>query len=839
MFKVAPRYLSGVSLFLGDDISKRTSTGELVIAIGPATMGPSVAVQLGSLDSATAIYGTNNPLVKALYEFYDGYLDGGQKNPLNYVCLRVGGKQATITTSFGLGLKTTDAYDGIENDYFVFVNNTSVDNLAVKVWDKNKLIVLDSTKGISTGQFDSNFTVLPTGDGGPNAIFGTDLDRDPLGTPVTLAQLVALDVIDPAGTALTVTGALTADATVITVAEDVTLFPSAGTLQLKQTNGGLPATVVLAAYSALDTVTKTFTLVSELGAALSSITTVSLIGATLVPGDSELGLSERELYEKFRNALQDIEMYTPDYIVPGGIVYNQTRTFDKAYSQSTTLKADLTAASTYAIVDAAAQWPVTGIVDLFDGVTHDLLRYSGNTVSGTDFRLALETPSYACVTSGVDFKTVTCTVSGTDPLANLLTSGYIKIGTTVSAYTASPSTPGVLTLATAVAIADRTVLVAQKVPGATLIATVPVLASTTYTKQENFELGIGFVKETDEGGFFSFEWSDVKAAGFNVAHFGYLLANFCNEATVGYNTPLCGMNVSLPASYDRSSIVAWAGKAPIFKVQVQNDTAVEAVVMNGTGLLGDPTLQGSVGYNRVYMSNPAENAWADPAYGLLMTDEGFIDGHEILDSSNNVVDLGKFMCVGAGILTFTNKSSNISYYNTDGVYALGMLAGTTKTEGISYSKIGTASNANVTVIMNRNISNDLASAGYIVLTREKGLGWVLNNSNSCVRNQSAYFLISTTRTVKYVVEGKRSILVGFIGKPVNRFIYEAARTALAESFSADVKAGFLASNPVWDLTIVESARAIGKFQLRCALNPALELTQVDIDAVIDRGQAIA
>jgi hypothetical protein len=286
----------------------------------------------------------------------------------------------------------------------------------------------------------------------------------------------------------------------------------------------------------------------------------------------------------------------------------------------------------------------------------------------------------------------------------------------------------------------------------------------------------------------------------------------------------------MPAATTKSAIVSWLGTFPRFN---EISGGVESVLSSGTGLLGDPAIVGSLAYNRSYMTDAAAGVFADPAFGYLLTDGGFIDGAVIKDGYGNVVDLGKFVCAGAGILTFRHGASAASYNDTCGIYSLGMLSGTAKNEGISFGRIGTGSNVTVGVIVSRKYYNDLAKAGYIVITREKGIGWVINNDPSCAREDSGYYLISTTRTIKTVVESKRSILVGFIGKSLNRYTFEAARTKLADSFKKDVSTGYLKGYS-YDLQVSEAAKAIGKLYLKCSLNPPLELTQVDIDTVIDR-----
>jgi hypothetical protein len=122
---------------------------------------------------------------------------------------------------------------------------------------------------------------------------------------------------------------------------------------------------------------------------------------------------------------------------------------------------------------------------------------------------------------------------------------------------------------------------------------------------------------------------------------------------------------------------------------------------------------------------------------------------------------------------------------------------------------------------------------FIVITREHGLGWVVNNADSAARTDSEYKLISTTRVIKYIVENKRSVLSNFIGKPLNTYSYEAAKTKLAESFKQDIKDGLL-NGYAFDLTQEDAGIAIGKLYLKIAINPPYELTQVVIDTIIDR-----
>jgi len=898
MFKVAPRYLSGVSVFLGDDITKRETDGELVIFIGPATKGPKVPLNLKSIDNAIPIYGANNPLVKAMRQFWDGYTDSPSENPLRIVGLRIGGVNAALNTSYGLRVETSDAFDGIENEYFIFVDDYSAETFNVKVWDKNKLIVFDYARNIDSKHVSVS---IPAVKGSTGKVYGVDIENDPLDIPKTISEFKFLDTRVPQASggpvlAFGLTAVPAVSENVLVVADQwaqnagdfataSSLFPVSGTLLIKGSAGALNFQEFVE-YSNFNAITKTFTLVNGVTkdfslCALGSIM-VEYLASTLVAGDSELGLTSRELYEKFRGALLDVETHTPDYIVPAGVAYNESGTYLKVNTASTgvSIPANISAPAadggitemlSSLTVDGAATWGENGTVKIDTGLLANLgngpeklfqiIRYAGidpvASVDGYDYQLNLVSDKFALAASVLTNNASTLVVkaaAGGPSIDKLPAQGFFRIlnaeADKIGYFKISnvDVEAGEITLSIHVPAnwnADKNVhvgfgafvggLVAGdqfEVVNGAILKDVSI-AIGSWSTQEQFELGIGFVKEEYNGSDYSFKWSDTKlSSDYNIAHFGYLFANFCNEAAVGYNTPLCAMNVKLPSAFDRVSIASWIGKKPEQKVVAGDTEAIEAIVRNGTGLLGEPTLAGSVKYNRCYMNDAANNKYVDPAFGLLLTDQGFVDGHEILDTFKKLVDLGKFLCVGAGLVSFNHGYG--SYSDTCGIYALGYLAGKPKSEGISFSRIGVNSSVNVDVIINRKLYNELASLGYIVVTREKGLGWVINNDNSVARKDSGYRLISTTRIVKTVIEDKRAKLAGFIGKPINTYQYEAAKTKISEAFKNDLSAGLL-NGFKFTLEASKTGQAIGKLYLRAIINPPLELTQVDIDTVIDRG----
>lgn len=831
-FKVATRYLSGVSVFLGDDITKREVTGEIAVILGQATKGPTSPIQLKAADNALALYGTDNPLVKALYEFNDGYTDSPKQQNIVYVTMRLGGIAASISTSYGLELTSSDAYTGLENEYYIYVDDASASSAKVKIWDSEKALVYDSSNDVDAGYFD--ITALPTGLS--DKLYGVDIDNDPLATPLTISQLVNKDVVYKGSTWVSPPASgIAAGTGAFTTTSDISLYATSGTLSIKELKGALTYQEFFP--YVLDKDTKTFTLTGLTSYAYTSAAEVGVVGTTIVKGDSELDLTNRELYEKMRNALLDIEMYSPDYIVPG-VAFDATDTYNRTYVETTTLKANTTNTSTTITVDAAATWESTGEVLLDNNTIEGKVKYTAITPSGGDYVLTLDLPTFTVETIDDAKLYITVAPDGTGaPVSRIPSKGFVTIThlglDNTYAYTVDGTNPAKLVFESAISGTIIASDVVKVVPG--VFNKDETLVTNEYTKVENFEIGIGYVKEVDNGDSITFSWSNTKLPEYFIAHFGYMIAKYCNDATVGYNTPLFGMNVRVPftSTPSRAQVVEWIGSLPTYKIVAGDAEAIEAVVSNGTGLLGNPVLAGSKAYNRCYLTDATINEFADPAYGLLLTEQGFIDGAPLKDDYSKLVDLGKFGIVGAGLLTFYNAASAGTYIDSMGIYTLGMIAGLPKNEGASFRKIGVGSNCTIGVVVSRTLYNNLARLGYIVPTREKGLGWVVNNDTSAARDQSGYYLISTTRTVKYIIEDKRSILVGFIGKPVNTYNYEAAKTKLAESFTADIANGML-NGFKFTLEAVETAKIMGKLLLNCTINPPLELVQVDINAVIDR-----
>lgn len=861
MFKTAPRYLSGVSVFLGDDITRRNTEGELVMFIGQAEKGPRTPITINGIDNAVSIFGTNNPIVKAMHQFWDGYLDSEQVSPLKLVALRIGGVPAKVTTSFGVTFETSDAYTGIEDDFFVYINNSATAaNRVIKVWNKLKIPVYNSATSLNGGY------VSVTGDlDGSGGLYGVDIDNDPTEIPVSLKQLADLNVVNPSGVAIKASADIAALATTLIgvldngdpLTSDVKAVLGTSGKVLLQASVGAVTYKKIVSY-AFNSATDTFTVPEGTFSASDPFVlvpngtkvSIKLVASTIQLGDSELDLTKQEKYEYFRRSLPDIEQFTPDYVVPGGVAVDEVEIIAQDFTSSTALKQDVAIGNNTITVDGASTWPATGTVTIDMGkldanavAVVDQVKYSAITVSGTDYVLTVKETSLKANAVALINADVIEVKDGVDPISDLTDVGFIMIGAQAYYYevdaNASDDTQKTLNIQPYTAgVFANTGLVAQLNVDAVVLkvagdaTTIGAVVTNSWTEDVELPLGIGYVKETEAGGTITFEWSPTgqKENGYNLAHFGYLFAKFCNDAAVGFNVPLCAMNTTIPADTTRAGIVEWIGTFPTF---IEAAGGIENVALDGTGLLGDPAIVGSTKYNRCYMTDASAGVYADPALGFLLTDTGFIDGHEEKDGYGNVVDLGKYMCAGAGILTFRHRAAAAAYNDACGIYALGMLAGMNKNEGISFGRIGTRSNVTVNVVVNRKYYNDLAKAGYIVVTREKGLGWVINNDHTCSREDSGYYLISTTRTIKTVVEAKREILVGFIGKPVNRYYFEAARTKIADSFKKDVATGYLKGFS-FDLQVAEAARAIGKLYLKCSLNPPLELTQVDVDTVIDR-----
>lgn len=871
MYKVAPRYLSGVSVFLGDDITKREVTGEIAVIVGQSIKGPSYPVQLKSAEQAIGLYGVGSPILKGLFEFNDGYLDSPKAQNIKYVTLRLGGTKLTFTTTYGVAIESVDAYDNLEDDFYIYINDKSASSANIKIWDKNKQLVYDYLNGVNGGYF--VVTGLPTGSS--KLEYGVDCDIEPLAEPTTVKELITFELKTddripvPLSSSTTLYNWTNVQLFDITTVNEI---PTKGTIKLtKQVNG--VDTYLTFRYGISYSETNGSTLFSYDNVNLTSwtwatCTSIQVIGADEVTfSSSELDITSREVYEKLRTALLEIEMYTPDYIIPAGIPYDAKQLYSRPYTKKTILKADATFASWNSsqkiLVEDTTDWPETGYVYLTNKSNVESgLKYTSLVASGDYTLVSFYQPNTPI--SSKQVKRLTPYALRVDLGAAYTTDAdaYLEKGYCIFAFkhtkdniihTVGSRYHTVIEKGIKYVIIENVAVnyyddpkfgpvvpvhIFPCLPGNgtnIYFTTNTTIETSTFYKDEYFDMGIGFVKETDYGDHITFEWSDVKKQDYYTAHFGYLIGKFCNDATLGYNTPLFGMNVEVPftSTPTRTQLVSWIGTLPSYTIYGNETDQVTAVLENGSGLLGDFTLAGGMDYNRCSLTDVNAGTFADPAYGLLLTDQGFIDGTIIKDDYGKLVDLGKFGIVGAGLLTFSNSSSTSSYIDAMGIYTLGMVAGLPKSSGASFRQIGASSGVTVSAVVPRNFYNDLARLGYTVTTREKGLGWVINNDQSIARDNSGYYLLSTTRTIKYVIEAKRAILAGFIGKPLNTYNYEAAKTKLSESFTADISNGML-NGFKFTLDPVETTRLMGKLRLNCSINPVLELVQVDINAVIDR-----
>ena len=861
LFKTAPRYLSGVNVFYGDDITKRDVQGELVVFAAPATKGPLTPVDIKSIDNIVSLYGKDNPLAKVAHQFWDGYTDSGRNYQLRLVAMRIGGIQSKITTSYGTILESVDAYTGLENDFAVYINNTSNTALQnIKIWSvPSKLLVYDYKGNINAGYW--NVTASFTGTAA--TAVGTDLESNPSAAGLKISSLHLEDIVSKGS----ITAAsLTSSSVSLTLIGDTSLVPSTGFIRLTDASGSY-----VKQYIAFNRATQVITLASSIGIDFPSTITITFVGSSVTFSDSQTNMSQRELYGAFKNALLQVETFTPDYIVPGGIAFDAvgSRVTTSTPADSTGALADNVSESSSAItVTSASKWPTTGLVDIVKTVSgvsfSDQHTYSNKVQVNSSYILVLDRPTYkvkTAISTGA-VTTISLKVNTSDSFSKLRTSGQISVGDVVAKYNGVVFKTALDATTTDVALADHAILtvvgsvsstagvladiVATKIAVAVTLGVVGTTNSvtTTYQGVVPYELGIGYVKEEYIGSQYNLTWSDEEFVQtgvspdtfdkYNLAHFGYLFANFCNDAAIGYNTPLTAMNASVPTNPNsRLSIDTWIGKKATQVVYGGDINQVVAVTGTGTGLLGDAAMVGTGNFNRSSWASASTLTFPDPAYGLLLTDSGHIDGTALKDIYGKIVDLGKFILVGAGLLAFSHQGATLTYSDTCGTYALGLLAGTLKNEGISFKRVGVSSSVTIATVINRSLYNDLVGAGYVVVTREKRLGWVINNDHSVARKDSAYFLISTTRLVKDVIERKRDILVQYIGKTANRFIIEAAKTKLAESFSLDVASGYL-NGYNFSLDLDNSATNIGKLFLKASINPPLEITQIDIDTVIDK-----
>lgn len=306
---------------------------------------------------------------------------------------------------------------------------------------------------------------------------------------------------------------------------------------------------------------------------------------------------------------------------------------------------------------------------------------------------------------------------------------------------------------------------------------------------------------------------------FHEVNFGYQLANFCFNATENYQACIGVIGVERPNSLGFADIATWVGDLP--DVSADPVTGVGTILTasdNGSGLLGIKYLAGNSSFRGGVQYG-----------GFIATDSGFVDGVELTDNNDALVDIGKYLSVVGAWVVHTN-----AYDNTGRGYLGNFAAGyggfitTLRPQSAPTNKI--VRSVRLPYRIPASVLDNLAGTRIISLVR-KPKGTVITDAPTAARPNTDYSRLTTIRIVADVIGGIRVVGDPFLGEPISTTQINALNTALEQSLSTRKAEGKL-QDFRFNLTITPQQAVLGTATVDLILVPAFELRRINVSTTL-------
>ena len=214
------------------------------------------------------------------------------------------------------------------------------------------------------------------------------------------------------------------------------------------------------------------------------------------------------------------------------------------------------------------------------------------------------------------------------------------------------------------------------------------------------------------------------------------------------------------------AINRWIGKLPTKNIY-------GVIVENGTGLLGNRFISGTV--NR--------------AAGFYATDSGYPDGNPIFDSSDVIIDIGKYLSIPVVPVFITSEAfagESVFVRSSAGAYA-GLVTRITVGDSTTNQVL-----PNVTASFNLKPSRVqvLSEAGYVVL-QDKPKGLTVYSGDLATQDASDYDYISTAIAVTYVINRLKVVTDPYLGRGLSSTLMAALYNAIDVELKTAIARGFI------------------------------------------------
>lgn len=299
--------------------------------------------------------------------------------------------------------------------------------------------------------------------------------------------------------------------------------------------------------------------------------------------------------------------------------------------------------------------------------------------------------------------------------------------------------------------------------------------------------------ETDEG--YAYEWSDYKylyrsaadpvqtttdAALAAIDDLGQpIVVKQYHEVDFAHRLAMWAWTQSSLGSYVNANIsprgpeanytVAinrWVGKAPVRNIYGE-------IVENGYGLLGNRFIGGTVGRNP----------------GFYATDSGYPDGDPLYDSTEVIIDIGRYLSIAVMPTYISSEAFNGNDVVVRGASAAYAGLVTNITVGDSTTNVVIP---NITALFKLKPGRiqQLSNAGYVVF-EEKAKGLTVYSGDLATQEVSDYDYISTAIAVTYVINRLKEVTDPYIGRGLSSTLMAALYNAIDVELKSAINQGFI------------------------------------------------
>jgi hypothetical protein len=318
--------------------------------------------------------------------------------------------------------------------------------------------------------------------------------------------------------------------------------------------------------------------------------------------------------------------------------------------------------------------------------------------------------------------------------------------------------------------------------------------------------------------------ADLTINNFHEVNFAYQLANFCYKSS-HLNTEMHGsIGVLPPAAFSPREVALWVGSAPVTEVDGNGE---EQIVTNGRGLLGNKWVAGRIAVGTLPAHLIDGEAKVDG--GFIATDDGTINGVQLKDENDHLVDIGKYLDIVAAYVQQVNPSRTTAYVASAAAAYAGLVT-TLPASSAPTNKV--ISNVSLPFRINNSKLDALAGKRYVAFV-DKPKGTVVADAPSGARPESDYNRRSTMRIVKATIDVVRQVGEPFLGEGMSGAQLAALETAIMQNLSDLVKAK---PQVLVRFEVKVSATALERVQGKCKVElllvPAFELRQINVTVAL-------